>query len=55
MAVFSTRYLLASSLLAFANKAVRRNLVMSLFINRITVLLSLEGTFKAISRLAELT
>ena len=53
MAVFSTRNLLTSRLLAFANKAARRNLDTS--INRTTVLLSLEDTFKAIPRLVELT
>ena len=53
MAVFSTRNLLTSTLLAFANKGARRNLDTS--INRTTLLLSIEGTFKAISRLVELT
>ena len=47
MAVFSTRNLLTSTLLAFANKAARRNL--DTFINRTTLLHSLEDTFKAIS------
>ena len=53
MAVFSTRNLLTSTLLAFANKCARRNL--DTFINRTTLLLSIEGTFKAISRLVDLT
>ena len=48
MAVFSTRNLLTSTLLAFANKAARRNL--DTFYH-----LSLEDTFEAISRLVELT
>ena len=53
MAVSSTRNLLTSTLLAFANKAARRNL--DIFYKQTILLLSLEDTFKAISRLVELT
>ena len=53
MAVFSTRNLLTSTLLAFTKKA--QGEIWTLSINRTTLLLSIEGTFKAISRLVELT